>query len=836
MTVPSTARRAGPFTGTGALVSYPFTFRVFTGADIAVTTADTDGVETIGVLDSDFLVTLNADQDATPGGSVRYAVAGVATALPANYVLAITGNRDYAQEADLPQGGAFNARAVEDALDSLEMQIQQIRDSVSRAVQLSVLSPIGTEVMLPIPLAAAVIGWNGDGTGLQNYSPDTSISTDLLEARLAATTTNNGAYMIGARRSEAGSVASTLRVAYQDGVVLPTAHFAAAGNGTTDDSTAIAAALATGKVVDLGGRTYRIVTKLVASVAGTVLMNGTLLFDGANTTRLLDITASNVTMFNVTCDGNDKQPRASLVRVEGNVARPRLYYCTIKDVYGTAYGSDVLNQTCGLNVDPYAVTDFEIVGCRFENIKKVNDGTLIAQAIGLGFAGGIYFLPEGLNDPSAAQPTPSRGIVQGCAFNTIQTVLAGSLTTNQVADYDDGDGIRTYAGTGAKKLDVLVSDCTFTACSKRAIKFRASGGKAHNCKVYTAGNAYGMSTVVDVVHDCIVDNFEVYASSALPVIKVATASIGGNATNSLCAVRNVWASHCVTGVEFIAVAAATLENFTFDNIELPYCTTAGIIENVASQAATQRNLTVRRIRVNGSGNNCQGMLLSLGADNTGGWKVRDIVLVNADCKIEGINNDVRNHTISITSSSYAGSAAGRALFEFGSGKGLGGFNKTEEIIFDLTGINTGYVSATRPYLVLFNTDKSELRGYSCEVPEGLSVTYPHFEGVGDDAVIDGFVYTGPGYCRWGHLVASSRWAVKNAVRRGNGACTQPFWTLNAASQFYEFENITDFRPTNATTITSVTATNGIATNVKTRSTAGTPAASGVAKTANLNTF
>lgn len=119
MTVPATSRRAGPFTGTGVLTSYPFTFRVFENADVAVTTADTDDVETEGVLDSTFLVTMNVDQDTSPGGSVQYAVGGVATALPLGYTLAITGATAYTQDTDLPQGGNFNAANVERALDKL---------------------------------------------------------------------------------------------------------------------------------------------------------------------------------------------------------------------------------------------------------------------------------------------------------------------------------------------------------------------------------------------------------------------------------------------------------------------------------------------------------------------------------------------------------------------------------------------------------------------------------------------------------------------------------------------------------------------------------------------
>ena len=37
MTVPATTRRAGPFNGNGVTTAYPFTFKVFEKADVAVT-------------------------------------------------------------------------------------------------------------------------------------------------------------------------------------------------------------------------------------------------------------------------------------------------------------------------------------------------------------------------------------------------------------------------------------------------------------------------------------------------------------------------------------------------------------------------------------------------------------------------------------------------------------------------------------------------------------------------------------------------------------------------------------------------------------------------------
>ncbi len=171
MTVPSTTRRAGPFTGTGALTSYPFTFKVFAKEDLAVTIADEDGLESTLVLDSSFLVTLNGDQETTPGGSVQYAVSGIATALPAGYSLAITGEGlEYEQTADLPQGGNFNPVVIENALDRQMMLTQLLRDTVTRALQLSVTTPAGVDATLPTPVANNFIGWDSAGSGLRNIA------------------------------------------------------------------------------------------------------------------------------------------------------------------------------------------------------------------------------------------------------------------------------------------------------------------------------------------------------------------------------------------------------------------------------------------------------------------------------------------------------------------------------------------------------------------------------------------------------------------------------------------------------------------------------------------
>jgi hypothetical protein len=164
MTTPSTERKAGPLLGTGAQTAWPFTFKVFAATDIAVTIADSLGVETALVYGVDFNVTLNANQETSPGGTVTYPISGAA--LPVGKRLVIIGNLPYDQPLDLPSGGNFSPLALENQLDRMVMQIQQLRENVGRALQVSVST--NTDVTLPPPAASQLIGWDATGENLEN--------------------------------------------------------------------------------------------------------------------------------------------------------------------------------------------------------------------------------------------------------------------------------------------------------------------------------------------------------------------------------------------------------------------------------------------------------------------------------------------------------------------------------------------------------------------------------------------------------------------------------------------------------------------------------------------
>jgi hypothetical protein len=178
MTTPSTARKAGPFLGTGSQTAWPFTFKVFAASDVAVTIANSEGVETALELDTDYSVSLNANQESSPGGTVTYPISG--SALPVGGKLSITGDIDYDQGYDIPSGGNFSPVALENQLDRTVMQIQQLKEEVDRAAKLPVTNDGDAESLVQDLVRLADSADNID-TLVANLADITTVADDLNE-------------------------------------------------------------------------------------------------------------------------------------------------------------------------------------------------------------------------------------------------------------------------------------------------------------------------------------------------------------------------------------------------------------------------------------------------------------------------------------------------------------------------------------------------------------------------------------------------------------------------------------------------------------------------------
>ena len=148
MTVTTTDRRAGPFYGNGVTTQFPFTFKVFSAADLEVTYTNAAGVAS--VITSGFTVTLNADQDANPGGYITYPLSGSPMASPASLVA--IGATAYSQPAAFSNVGRFLPEVHERAFDRQAILSQQLAEKLGRQLT---IPPDGPFPVTALPTRAA---------------------------------------------------------------------------------------------------------------------------------------------------------------------------------------------------------------------------------------------------------------------------------------------------------------------------------------------------------------------------------------------------------------------------------------------------------------------------------------------------------------------------------------------------------------------------------------------------------------------------------------------------------------------------------------------------------
>lgn len=266
MTVPSTTRKAGPYTGNGVQTVYPFSFKVFAATDIKVVQADLAGVET--TLSSGYTVSVNSDQVASPGGNVT-----MTTAPATGYKLSVLGNLPYDQTLAIPGGGNFNPVAVENALDRIVEQLQQVAEAGSRALALPASATAsGT---LPAPVANKLLGWDSLGAALQNIDATTLATIVAFGTANADIFTGTGAQTVFTLSANPGAQANldvsvggvtqypgldytwsggttvTFAVAPPNGVKVLLRYFQGLPQGTTDSAASTYTPAGTGAVQTL---------------------------------------------------------------------------------------------------------------------------------------------------------------------------------------------------------------------------------------------------------------------------------------------------------------------------------------------------------------------------------------------------------------------------------------------------------------------------------------------------------------------------------------------------------------------------------------------------------
>ena len=248
----TTIRKAGPSQGNGVTTVFPFTFKVFTATDILVTYLDALAVESVLVLSTNYTVSLNADQNTSPGGSVTLLVAPAT----ATYIT-LTSQVTNTQTLALTNSGGFYPESINNALDRTVIEIQQLAEQASRAV--TIPKSATASPLLPIPTPLNVLAWNVDGTAITNVSLESSSNLSSYKAT--------------------GTGAVTRTVASKLNDIVSVKDFGAVGDGVTDDTAAIQAAIT--YVASINGGTVNIPVGTFKVTSTFTIANSNIVIQGA---------------------------------------------------------------------------------------------------------------------------------------------------------------------------------------------------------------------------------------------------------------------------------------------------------------------------------------------------------------------------------------------------------------------------------------------------------------------------------------------------------------------------------------------------------------------------
>lgn len=193
MTINSQVRVAGPYVGNGAAAIFPFAFKVFQASDLLVVRADLAMTQSTLALGSDYSVTLNTDQNSSPGGVVTL----LAGALTTGFTLTLTSALPVVQGLSLPNQGGWFPKNVEDALDRLTILLQQL--GLTGLVQALRVPEIGGVPTLPNASSRAnnLLGFDSNGNPTAVIPGPSGTATTLALDLASTASAAKGAGQVG---------------------------------------------------------------------------------------------------------------------------------------------------------------------------------------------------------------------------------------------------------------------------------------------------------------------------------------------------------------------------------------------------------------------------------------------------------------------------------------------------------------------------------------------------------------------------------------------------------------------------------------------------------------
>lgn len=284
MTISSEVRKAGPFSGNDVTTSFPFSFKVFTADDVKAVRADPALAESTLTKDVDYTVTLNADQNSSPGGFVE-----LASPLSTGYTLVLTSQVQNLQPTDLTNQGGFYPSVINAALDRATIQIQQLAEQVMRAVKVEITSTTNPDQLVADLIAASAAAEAAAQAAQEAKDAAEAAAASVEDAAilrddLASVDPDKGAELVGFKQLGTGAVNRDVMEKLRESFSVK--DFGAVGDGVANDAPAIQAAIdaavaAGGRKVLIPAGTYNLNSGIVWTGGGVSLIG-----DGERTTTL----------------------------------------------------------------------------------------------------------------------------------------------------------------------------------------------------------------------------------------------------------------------------------------------------------------------------------------------------------------------------------------------------------------------------------------------------------------------------------------------------------------------------------------------------------------------
>ena len=217
MTISTEAIKSSVFAGNGSTVDFAISFKTFSQSDLTVTLTSAAGVEAVKSLTTHYTVSLNANQDNSPGGTVT-----MGTPPASGEKLVIANEPEYTQSSDIVNGGGFFPNVIEDMVDRNTILARRAQELTSRSIKIPISDSTGTTVELPTETLRAskaiVFDANGNvGVSVDNYVDQVAtVAASATSAASSASAASSSAASAASSASSASTSAAAAATSYDD--------------------------------------------------------------------------------------------------------------------------------------------------------------------------------------------------------------------------------------------------------------------------------------------------------------------------------------------------------------------------------------------------------------------------------------------------------------------------------------------------------------------------------------------------------------------------------------------------------------------------------------------